>query len=217
VPRGSSKRSASAGWQPALCAASPAASSSGSRSPRRLIVRAQTERALTTLIITHDRTEAAELAESLALMLEGRIVQQDDPRELFERPRSAAVARFFGAANILRGTVLDGLLHLPDGTTIPVDGADGPAAYVVRPEALRISDDGPLRAHVTEAVYAGTFVRVSLQRGDQRIEVLVPLGTRISPGEDVGVETPAERLWRLPGTAQQGIREAGPAASGERE
>ena len=76
---------------------------------RRLIVRLQSERRLTTLIITHDRAEAAELADTLALMLEGRIVQQDDPRELFERPRSAAVARFFGAVNLLRGTVRDGI------------------------------------------------------------------------------------------------------------
>jgi ABC-type Fe3+/spermidine/putrescine transport system ATPase subunit len=147
-------------------------------------------------------------------MLEGRIVQQDDPRELFERPRSAAVARFFGAANIFRGTVLDGLLHLPDGAGVPVDGADGPAAYVIRPEALEISDDGPLRALVIEAVYAGTFLRVALRRGDQRIEVHVPLGTPVSPGDEVGVRAPVERLWRLPENAEERVGEAGPAQGG---
>jgi ABC-type Fe3+/spermidine/putrescine transport system ATPase subunit len=175
---------------------------------RRLIVRIQTERRLTTLIITHDRTEAAELAESLALMLEGRIVQQAEPRELFERPRSAAVARFFGAGNILRGTVIEGLLQLTDGTRIAVDGADGPAAYVIRPEALEISDDGPLRAQVIEAVYAGTFIRVSLRRGERRMEMHVPLGTPVVAGDEVNVRAPSERLWRLPDAAPQRVGDA---------
>jgi putative spermidine/putrescine transport system ATP-binding protein len=165
---------------------------------RRLIVRIQSERALTTLVITHDRAEAAELAESLALMLEGRIVQQDDPRELFERPRSAAVARFFGAANLLRGTVRDGRLQLADGAALPVDGPDGPATYVIRPEALRVAPGGPIRAQVIEAVYAGTFVRVALRRGAQRLEVHVPPGTPLSPGEDVELDALRERLWRFP-------------------
>ena len=110
---------------------------------RRLIVRLQSERRLTTLIITHDRAEAAELADTLALMLEGRIVQQDDPRELFERPRSAAVARFFGAVNVLRGTVRDGVLRVDGGGEIDVDGADGEASYVIRPEAVGLGEDGP--------------------------------------------------------------------------
>jgi ABC-type Fe3+/spermidine/putrescine transport system ATPase subunit len=147
-------------------------------------------------------------------MLEGRIVQQDHPRELFERPRSAAVARFFGAANILRGNVLRGLLHLPDGAAIAADGPDGPAAYVIRPEALEISHDGPLRALVTEAVYAGTFVRVSLRRGDQRLEVHVQPGTHLAPGDEVGVRTPVERLWRLPENAEERVGEAGSAQAG---
>ena len=164
---------------------------------RRLIVRTQRERALTTLIITHDRAEAAELGDTLALMLEGLIVQQDDPHELFERPHSAAVARFFGAANLLRGTVRDGLLHLDQDTALPVDGPDGPACYVIRPEALAVAPDGPLGATVLEATYAGTFVRLALRRGDQRLEAHVPPGLAVAPGEIVALDAPRERLWRL--------------------
>lgn len=175
---------------------------------RRLIVHTQRERALTTLVITHDRAEAAELGETLALMLEGRIVQQDDPHELFERPRSAAAARFFGGANLLRGTVRDGLLHLDVDSALPVDGPDGPACYVIRPEALRIAPDGPLEATVIEAVYAGTFVRLALQRGEQRLEAHVPPGTPVVPGEDVRLDAPQERFWRLP---DDGVRVPGAA------
>jgi putative spermidine/putrescine transport system ATP-binding protein len=165
---------------------------------RRLIVRLQVERGLTTLIITHDRAEAAELAETLALMLEGRIVQQDDPRELFERPRSAAVARFFGAVNLLRGTVRDGVLHVDGGGCAEVGAPDGPAGFVIRPEAVGLDGDGQLRAEVVEAAYAGTFVRVGLRHATQRLEAHVPLGTHVAVGESVGLRLPRERLWRLP-------------------
>jgi putative spermidine/putrescine transport system ATP-binding protein len=173
---------------------------------RRLIVALQRERGLTTLVITHDRTEAAELADTLALMLEGRIVQQDDPRELFERPRSAAVARFFGAANVLRGEVRSGRLHLDGGGIIDVDGTDGPATYVIRPEALRLDDEGTLRARITEATYAGAFVRVLLRHGAQRLEAHVPPATAVAPGADVSLQLPPDRLWRLPDDGGRAVR-----------
>jgi len=170
---------------------------------RRLIVRVQRERALTTLVITHDRSEAAELAETLALMLEGRIVQQADPREVFERPASAAVARFFGAANIVRGSVRDGLLTLDGGGTLAVDGPDGPGAFVIRPEAVAIEPGAAFRAQVTEATYAGTFVRLALRHGGLRLLAHVPPGTQVAPGAQVGLDLPRERLWRLPGEEER--------------
>jgi ABC-type Fe3+/spermidine/putrescine transport system ATPase subunit len=147
---------------------------------RRLIVRVQRERRLTTLAITHDRAEAAELGERIALMLEGRIVQHDEPRALFERPVSAAVARFFGAANLVR---------------------DGDATLAIRPEHVRLAPDGRLRAVVTETTYAGTYVRVVLDAAGRRIEAHVPRARAPAAGETVGVVLPAEHLWRIPTSA----------------
>ncbi len=147
---------------------------------RRLIVRVQRERRLTTLAITHDRAEAAELGERIALMLEGRVVQHDEPRALFERPVSAAVARFFGAANLVR---------------------DGDATLAIRPEHVRLAPDGRLRAVVAETTYAGTYVRVVLDAAGRRIEAHVPPGEAPAAGQTVGVVLPAEHLWRIPTSA----------------
>ena len=144
---------------------------------RRLIVRLQEERALTTLIVTHDRAEAAELGHRVALMLEGRIVQHDEPRALFERPVSAAVARFFGVANLL-----------PDGSAI----------NAIRPEHVQIDPGASLRAIVTESVYSGSHVRLVLQAGPQRLEALVSPADAPAAGQEVGVHLPPEHLWRLP-------------------
>ena len=62
---------------------------------RALIVTLQESRSLTTLFVTHDRAEAAEFAQTVAVMLEGTVVQQDEPEVLFERPESPAVAPIF--------------------------------------------------------------------------------------------------------------------------
>ena len=170
---------------------------------RRLIARVQRDRRLTTLVITHDRAEAAELAETLALMLEGRIIQQAEPREIFERPTTAAVARFFGTGTILRGTVARGLLQLDDGAVLPVAGPDGPATCVIRPEAVSVDEAGPLRAEVVEAIYAGTHVRLVLRRGDLRITAHVAPGTQVGVGSEIGLDLPADRLWRIPNEDRQ--------------
>jgi ABC-type Fe3+/spermidine/putrescine transport system ATPase subunit/ABC-type spermidine/putrescine transport system permease subunit II len=164
---------------------------------RGLIGRLQRERALTTVVITHDRAEAAELGDRVALMLEGRIVQHDEPRAVFERPSSAAVARFFGAVNLLRGTVDRGELVI-GAARLAVTGPDGPAVFAVRPEHVAVSDDGQLPAVVTEAVYAGTHVRLVLRAGDQRVEAHVPVGSAPAAGDAVLAELPSTSLWRLP-------------------
>lgn len=164
---------------------------------RGLIVRLQSERGLTTLIVTHDRAEAAELGDSVALMLEGSIVQHDEPQVVFERPASAAAARFFGAANILRGPVRDGRLAFA-GAELPVEGPDGSATVVIRPEHVMVTDDATLRGTVVEAIYAGTHVRLTIACGAQCIEAHAPTGCAPCAGADVGLDLPRERLWRLP-------------------
>ena len=165
---------------------------------RRLIVSLTDERRLTTLVITHDRAEAAELGQRIALMLEGRIIQHAPPRELFERPSSAAVARFFGIPNLLRGEVRGGRLWM-GGLSMPAPGADGAATFAIRPEAIAIDDDASYRARVVDAVYAGSHVRLTLRRGDQRLEAHVAPDAAPVAGEEVGLAFALERLWRLPG------------------
>ena len=177
---------------------------------RRLIARLQSERALTTLIVTHDRGEAAELGERVALMLEGRIVQHDEPRALFERPVSAAVARFFGVANLLRGTVRDGRLSWGGGVlAVPV--GDGAATLAIRPEHVGLDPGSALRGRVVEAVYAGTAVKLVLDCDGHRLEAHVPPGAAPAAGEVVGLELPLEHLWPLPEVTAPGA----PARSAE--
>ena len=164
---------------------------------RRLLVELQQARALTTLLITHDRAEAAQLGEQVALLLDGTIIQHGTPQALFERPASAAVARFFGTPNLLRGRVVGGRLVL-GAASIEAPGPDGEATVAIRPERVRLDGHGPLRLVVAAASYAGTHVRLELRGQGLALEAAVPPARAPRVGEVVGVALPREDLWRLP-------------------
>jgi ABC-type Fe3+/spermidine/putrescine transport system ATPase subunit len=157
----------------------------------------QRERSITTVYVTHDRAEAAELGDRVALMLDGLIVQHDRPAALFERPSTALVARFFGSPNLLAGRVAAGRLWLGDAW-IGVPGPDGDAIFTIRPERVVLDDTGPLRLRVEQAAYAGSHVRLRLRAGELELEAHVPVGTAPPVGADAGVALPREHLWRFP-------------------
>jgi len=60
---------------------------------------------VTTVVVTHDQTEAMMLADRLVVMKQGRVQQCDTPTEVYQRPSNAFVAEFLGAANLLPGVV----------------------------------------------------------------------------------------------------------------
>jgi len=64
------------------------------------------ENGITMVHVTHDQTEAAMLADRIAVMMRGRIVQIGTPREIFSRPASAEIAEFVGVENIFSGVVV---------------------------------------------------------------------------------------------------------------
>ena len=130
-------------------------------------------------------------------MIEGRIVQRDTPRALFLRPSSPAVARFFGARNLLSGEVRAGALETEAGS-LPVPGPDGPARVSVRAESIVLGPDGPLRMTVREATFVGSGLRVRLGRGDMRLEARIAPDPVPEVGDEIGVTVPAEAVWRFP-------------------
>jgi len=62
---------------------------------------------LTTLYVTHDQKEALSVADRIAILDAGRVVQVGTPRELYSRPVNAFVAEFLGQANLIPGRILE--------------------------------------------------------------------------------------------------------------
>jgi len=172
----------------------------------------QQQLGITAIHVTHDREEAMVLADRIAIMNEGRIVQLGPPEAVYNRPTSPFVAAFMGADNVIGLTVRaarDGALEVVAGqhhaaAALPVSARLGaPGAHVegavegeaiahFRSEAARLvapdedaSDSLILRGTIAQASYPGGFYRYAVDVGGRRFMVDDP--RRLAPGEPVGV------------------------------
>ncbi len=111
----------------------------------RLQVREETlgllkETGVTTLMVTHNPEEAMFMADHIAVMNEGRIIQAGTPTEIYFRPADRFVAALFGQVNQFAGVVEGGRVHSPVGPFAAPGLADGRQAHViVRAEGLRLA------------------------------------------------------------------------------
>ncbi|HTA12316.1 MAG TPA: ABC transporter ATP-binding protein [Solirubrobacteraceae bacterium] len=111
------------------------------------------QQGVTTVLVTHDQEEALSLADVVAVLRDGRVVQQAPPAELYERPLDESLARFLGAVNVLDAQLRDDTavtslgvlaLHAPAAGAAPAAGVAGVSgAVMVRPEQLEVH---PLQA-----------------------------------------------------------------------
>ncbi|MBE0401044.1 MULTISPECIES: ABC transporter ATP-binding protein [Halomonas] len=102
-----------------------------------------------TLLVTHDPEEAMFMADRIALMRDGQIVQTGTPQALYCTPQDPFVVTFFGDVNELKGRVHNGFVSTPVGR-VPANGlAEGSAVQImIRPEALHIVERNlPVEAH----------------------------------------------------------------------
>src|SRR6187431_2457525 len=111
---------------------------------------------VTVVLVTHDREEAFSLADRIALMRDGRVVQEGTSEELYFAPVSRWAAEFVGAGNVLAGRVVSGLVETALGA-FPVNGApvNGSASVLVRPELLELECDPTGEAEVVAREFRG--------------------------------------------------------------
>jgi iron(III) transport system ATP-binding protein len=99
------------------------------------------EQGVTTVLVTHDQEEALSLADSVAVLRDGEIVQQGPPADLYERPADERLARFLGAVNVLYASFLGETAQTPLGPlplSAPAGAADGAGVVMLRPEQLDV-------------------------------------------------------------------------------
>ena len=178
--------------------------------------RIQHELKITFVHVTHDQEEAMTMADSIAIMNHGRIEQLGPPAALYEHPATAFVAGFLGASNLLAGEVAGAdTVRLADGSALRVPapalaGRSGRVAVGVRPEKLRLAEDGAnvLRGTVAEVSYVGVSTQYLVDTPVAQIALYVqnaaPGATSLAPGSPVSlsfdpdvafvVDTPEEGL-----------------------
>jgi iron(III) transport system ATP-binding protein len=142
---------------------------------------------VTAVLVTHDREEAFSLADRIALVREGTVVQEGTPEELYFAPASRWAAEFVGAGNVLAGRVEAGLVHTAVGS-FPANGASGADVVdvLVRPELIELSPDPTGPGEVVTREFRGhdVFYRVLLDGlelvSHRPSTEVVPLGARVS-------------------------------------
>ncbi len=96
----------------------------------------------TSVIVTHDPEEAMRMADRIALMRDGSVLQVGSPEDLYLRPETLFAARFFSDINEIAGTVRGGRLETALGGVAAPGLPDGPAVLALRPSAIRLGGEG---------------------------------------------------------------------------
>jgi sulfate/thiosulfate transport system ATP-binding protein len=128
---------------------------------------------LTSIFVTHDQAEAMEMADRVAVLRAGRIMQVDAPDKLYAEPASAFVHEFLGESVRLDCNIVDNLAQidgLPD-TTLATECSSGPAIALIRPNEVELSP-GPGPARVKSVHANGPMRRLRIALAGQVLEVL---------------------------------------------
>lgn len=150
----------------------------------------------TFVFVTHDQGEALSLANRIAVMEAGEVVQVGGPEDIYRRPATRFVSTFIGEANVIVGERHDGVITLPWGTTFSSEGANGRVSVVVRPEHTIVTNDGGQRGEVRDVVFLGSFVKLLVRMSEEcELEVHLPeqsMATVPHVGQRVDVSWRAE-------------------------
>ena len=161
----------------------------------RLEMRAELKRLLketrtTTLYVTHDQVEAMSLADRIAVMRQGEIVQLGTPTEIYHAPADTFVGGFIGnpPMNFLRAGALGGRVVL-EGFAVP-SPVEGEVLLGVRPEDLLVSKEqaeGAFRARVLVVEPLGPHLQLTLEREGETFRALADPDFSVAFGEEVWV------------------------------
>jgi iron(III) transport system ATP-binding protein len=150
----------------------------------------------TVVLVTHDQEEALSLADIVAILSDGRIVQHASPRAIYQAPETLAVAHFLGDTNLVSAR-FDGATAFTPLGELPVEPCsqdDGDGLILIRPEQILLTPllNGhrpPLSARVTAVTYFGhdAIARLSLETGNETLELIARTRGDLAPPVDAHV------------------------------
>jgi ABC-type sugar transport system ATPase subunit len=172
---------------------------------RELIQDIQAETRITTIFVTHDQAEALMISHRVGLLLDGRLRQVGNPRELFYRPADTDVARFFGGCNFIHGKVRDGIFRSEFGNA-PAPAINGNGHWLtatIRPEDILIAAEPKydLQGQIQKINFEGSATRIWVQCRDTRFVILTSEAD-FAPGQKVGLHLPPEKIRVFPAEAK---------------
>ena len=154
---------------------------------------------LTSVFVTHDQSEALEMADRVAVLSAGRIEQVDTPERLYTQPATPFVHEFLGESVRLACTVQSGhalIASLPEAP-IPTGCRPGPAFALIRPHEIELLPrPGP--AQIVSVHLTGPMMRVHFRLEGQDIDALQPLTAwKPNPGESCVPDLSRARIYAV--------------------
>jgi iron(III) transport system ATP-binding protein len=162
----------------------------------------------TTVYVTHDQSEAMTTADLIAVMNGGKIDQLGTPEDIYDRPQSEFVARFIGAANVIKGTARDAKHLTFANTTLEVVGtplsAGQSAAVAIRQHDILLATQAPqdkkntLPARVLRQVFLGATRDYLVEASDgTTLRIVTSPGNVVAEGSEVWLTLPPARCRAL--------------------
>jgi len=162
----------------------------------------------TAILVTHDQTEAFNVADEISVMAAGKLLQWGSARELYHQPNCPFVAAFLSNGSFLSGEVLDasrvitalGEVSLPDSSDIPPPGTR--VELLLRPWNVVLAPQGPINARLDSRQFQGawTLSTLSLSNGTQLTSFDEQLAA-LPPGAPVSLRLLAQHLRIFPAQA----------------
>ncbi len=151
---------------------------------------------VTTVFVTHDQEEALDLADRVAILQDGELIQLGAPNEVYEHPATPFVFDFLGQACRLPGVVHEGRLVVADWeSAAPVNAPQGKVDVFFRPDEITFApnDGAGLAAEVLAVAQRGPDVRIDCRIEGELME-LVGHGPTLPPGVTPGLSVRVKPL-----------------------
>ena len=161
----------------------------------------------TVLLVTHDRDEASAVADRIAVLENGQLLQHDTVNRVYHRPASLAVAQLMGGLNAIEGTVRDGAHHSELGRIVIDESAPlGPGTLVFRQESVGVvrghasagTDCNKLLGQILAVNRSGLRRRATVRSGGALIHVELAATLEVRVDDPVTIELPPEILSVVP-------------------
>ena len=151
---------------------------------------------ITVMLVTHDQEEALSIADRVAVMLNGRIVQFAAPDELYHQPVNRTVASFIGDAQWLHGEAVDGTVTTILGELQVDRSLSGPVQVLIRPEMIEpvpVSGNGLPVGRIVSRTFFGHDQLVTIELSDgSHLHARVSSLARHTPGDRVALAIVAQ-------------------------
>ena len=162
--------------------------------------RLQHEVGITFIIVTHDQEEALVMADRMAILKDGQLLQCGSPEEVYETPSDRFVANFIGVMNFIEGTVdTQGIFTAPGIRMAIADADTGMATLAVRPENMMVVAPGEgFEGRIAEVAYHGLdrVLHIRITASDTPIQVRVAASSAmgLNPGNSIHIAIDPRRI-----------------------